>query len=78
MGGSSTAVAAVRRRFCSAALAGTRAKPYGATDPYRPSRSPVRVSGGIRWFGHRVAGGMRLADDLRTVHDRRRYTDRIT
>ncbi|MGH9030605.1 MAG: polysaccharide deacetylase family protein [Acidimicrobiia bacterium] len=71
--GSPAAEAAVRRRFRSAALAGTRPNRYGRTDHYRLARSPIQVADGIRWFRHKAAGGMGLEDDLRRLLDRRRY-----
>jgi peptidoglycan/xylan/chitin deacetylase (PgdA/CDA1 family) len=76
--GSPDAEAAVRRRFRSAALAGTHANPYGATDPYRLARSPIQVSDGMRWFGAKVAGGMVLEDRLRQVLNRGRYAGAVT
>ena len=48
---------AVRARFDSAALAGTRANPYGRTDPYRLARSPVQVDDGLESSTARWAGG---------------------
>jgi peptidoglycan/xylan/chitin deacetylase (PgdA/CDA1 family) len=63
----------VRDRFLSAAIAGTRANPYGATDPFLLTRSPVQVDDGMTWFRRKVAGGLRLEDDLRDVLNRRRY-----
>lgn len=71
--GSVQADAAVRERFVSAALAGTRANPYQATDIYRLARSPVQVEDGLRWFARKAAGGMRLEDDLRRLANRWRY-----
>ncbi len=74
LAGSPTAAAEVARRFRSAALAGTRANPYGATDPQRLARTPVQRSDG-RWFLERkLAGGMGLEDRLRSVRNRRRYS----
>ena len=70
---SSSADAAVRARFRSAALAGTRPNPYGVTDPYLLTRSPIQVSDGMLWFRRKAAGGLRLEDDLREVLNRRRY-----
>lgn len=70
--------AAVRQRFESAALAGTRANWYGATDPYRLARSPVQVADGMRWFRRKVAGGLALEDDARRVLNRRRYSGAST
>lgn len=64
--------AAVRRRFRSAALAGTRANGAGS-DVHRLARSPVQVSDGRRWFEQKLAGGMALEDDLRRALDRRRH-----
>jgi len=71
--GSGAAEAAVRARFRSAALAGTRANVAGHTDVYRLARSPIQVDDGLRWFRHKVAGGMTLEDSLRRVLNRRRY-----
>ena len=69
----SDAERAVRRRFRSAALAGTRPNLYGDTDPWRLARSPVQVSDGMRWFERKVAGGMGFEDSLRRLVNRRRY-----
>jgi peptidoglycan/xylan/chitin deacetylase (PgdA/CDA1 family) len=71
--GSSRADDAVRRRYRSAALAGTRANAYGHTDPFRLNRSPIQVSDGERYFLAKVAGGMTLEDSLRVVANRWRY-----
>ena len=71
------AEAAVRTRFRSAALAGTRPNPYGATDPYRLSRSPIQVRDGMRWFIRKARGGMGLEDRVRSVVDRRRYRNAV-
>jgi peptidoglycan/xylan/chitin deacetylase (PgdA/CDA1 family) len=68
----------VRARFRSAALGGTRVNRIGATDPYRLARSPVQRSDGMRWFRRKVAGGMRLEDDLRRLLNRRRYARATT
>ena len=76
--GSAVADAAVRERFASAALAGTRANAYGATDPYQLARSPVQTSDGLRWFARKLRGGMALEDNLRQIIDRRRYANEIT
>ena len=70
--GSRTAQQEVRARFRSAAVAGTRANPYGRTDPYRLTRSPIQVDDGLRFFERKVVGGMRLEDDLRRLVNRRR------
>jgi peptidoglycan/xylan/chitin deacetylase (PgdA/CDA1 family) len=69
---SPAADAAVRRRFRSAALAGTRANPVGS-DVYRLARSPIQRTDRRRWFEQKLAGGMRLEDDLRGLIDRRRH-----
>jgi peptidoglycan/xylan/chitin deacetylase (PgdA/CDA1 family) len=74
--GSPGAAAAVRARFRSAAVAGTRPNPYGRTDPYRLTRSPIQVADGLRWFRHKAAGGMALEGALREALDRRRYAGR--
>jgi peptidoglycan/xylan/chitin deacetylase (PgdA/CDA1 family) len=64
---------AVRARFRSAALAGTRGNAYRGTDPFLFSRSPVQVADGMTWFKRKAAGGMGLEDDLRGIVNRRRY-----
>ncbi len=69
---------AVRARFDSAALAGTRANPYGGTDPYRLARSPVQVDDGLDYFDRKVGGGMRMEDDLRRLVNRRRFAGATT
>jgi peptidoglycan/xylan/chitin deacetylase (PgdA/CDA1 family) len=67
----------VRARFASAALAGTRVNVYGA-DPYRLARSPVQYSDGMRWFRHKLAGGLALEDAVRRVVNRGRYAGAAT
>lgn len=62
----------VRRRFASAAIAGTRANPVG-TDVHRLARTPVQTTDGDRWFERKLAGGMAFEDDLRRLVNRRRY-----
>lgn len=69
---SAVADAAVRRRFRSAALAGTRANPAGS-DVHRLARSPVQRTDRRRWFARKLAGGMRFEDDLRRLMDHRRH-----
>jgi peptidoglycan/xylan/chitin deacetylase (PgdA/CDA1 family) len=76
--GSPAAEQEVRRRFRTAAVAGTRPNPYGATDPHRLRRSPVQVGDGMRWFRRKASGGMALEDDLRTLRNRRRYAGTVT
>ena len=70
--------AAVRTRFRSAALAGTRPNRYGVTDPYRLARSPVQASDGMHWFRAKVAGGMAFEDDVRRVANRIRYRGEVS
>ena len=71
--GSPPAETAVRERFRSAALAGTRANHFGDTDPYRLARSPVQVSDGMRWFPVKARGGMALEDGVRRALNRVRH-----
>jgi peptidoglycan/xylan/chitin deacetylase (PgdA/CDA1 family) len=76
--GSHAADHAVRARFRSAALAGTRANRFGATDPHRLARSPVQVSDGMRWFRRKARGGLELEDRVRGLVNRRRYRHATT
>jgi len=76
--GSAVADAAVRGRFDSAAVAGTRVNPYRTTDPHRLARSPIQLSDGMRWFERKVTGGMRFEDDVRRLVNRRRYATATT
>ena len=76
--GSPAADAAVRARFRSAALAGTRANPYGTTDLHRLARSPIQVSDHTQWFRRKARGGMAVEDGLRRALNRRRYSDAVT
>lgn len=69
---------AVRSRFRSAALAGTRPNRYGDTDPWRLARSPIQVSDGLRWFERKLDGGMGFEDGLRRTLNRRRYAGATT
>jgi peptidoglycan/xylan/chitin deacetylase (PgdA/CDA1 family) len=69
----SAADAAVRTRFQSAALAGTRPNPFGRTDPFRLARSPIQAGDGMRWFRAKVDGGLRFEDDVRRTVNRFRY-----
>jgi peptidoglycan/xylan/chitin deacetylase (PgdA/CDA1 family) len=70
--------AAVRARFASAALAGTRANPYGRTDVHRLARSPIQVADGMRWFARKAAGGLAFEDTVRRVANRARYAGATT
>ncbi|MDQ1521283.1 MAG: hypothetical protein QOI55_2356 [Actinomycetota bacterium] len=76
--GSAPAERAVRARFASAALAGTRPNRYGVTDPHRLARSPIQVADGMRWFEEKAAGGMALEDTVRRVANRARYAGATT
>jgi Polysaccharide deacetylase len=71
--GSPVAEKAVRSRFESAALAGSRPNRFGATDPYRLARSPVQVSDGMRWFVRKSQGGLALEGRIRDRVNRSRY-----
>ena len=71
--GTPSVEAVVRQRFRSAALAVVGPNPYGMTDPYRLARSPIQVSDGQRWFGHKVEGGLAFEGTLRKLLNRRRY-----
>ena len=62
----------VRRRFRSAALAGTRANPIGA-DVHLLARTPIQTTDDGPWFDLKLAGGLGLEDDLRRFANRRRY-----
>ena len=73
LAGTPAAQHAVRRRFRSAALAGTRPNPYGATDPWHLARTPVQAADGMGWFRRKAAGGLRAEDDLRRLANRLRY-----
>jgi hypothetical protein len=73
LAGNAAAQRYVRSHFRSAALAGTRPNLYGATDPWRLARSPVQRSDGMDWFERKLAGGMRLEDDVRRWANRVRY-----
>jgi peptidoglycan/xylan/chitin deacetylase (PgdA/CDA1 family) len=70
--------AEVRRRVRSAALAGTRANRYGSTDVHRLARSPIGRADGMRWFRHKLDGGMAMEDTLRRWAGRRRYAGATT
>lgn len=63
---------AVRERFASAAIAGTRANPQGS-DLHLLQRTPLQTTDTDRWFEHKVAGGMAFEDDVRQLINRRRY-----
>jgi peptidoglycan/xylan/chitin deacetylase (PgdA/CDA1 family) len=65
---------AVRARFRSAALAGTRPNRYGRTDPFRLARSPIQSGDEMRWFRAKADGGMAFEDDVRRFVNRWRYS----
>jgi peptidoglycan/xylan/chitin deacetylase (PgdA/CDA1 family) len=75
--GSPPAEAAIKERFRSATLAGTRANVVGA-DPYRLTRSPVQPTDGQRWFRRKATGGMSFENDLRDVLNRVRYRGAVS
>lgn len=75
---SPAADAAVRARFRSAALAGTRPNEAGKTDVFRLSRSPIQRSDGVKYFEKKVAGGMALEDTVRRVANKWRYRGATT
>jgi peptidoglycan/xylan/chitin deacetylase (PgdA/CDA1 family) len=76
--GSPAADQAVRRRFRSAALGGSRPNRYGTTDPYRLARSPIQRSDGMRYFDRKVRGGMAVEEGLRRLLNRWRYAGATT
>lgn len=76
--GSGPADRAVRARFTSAAVAGTRPNPYRGTDLHALARSPIQVADGMRWFERKAAGGMAFEDDLRRGLNRLRYRGATT
>jgi peptidoglycan/xylan/chitin deacetylase (PgdA/CDA1 family) len=72
--GSHAAGVAVRRRFVSAALANVGVNRYGRADRYRLARSPIQDSDGMRWFTHKVRGGLSLEGTMRRALNHRRYS----
>ena len=66
---------AVRERFRSAAIAGTRPNVYGATDVHLLHRSPIQRSDGMSWFRRKSAGGMWAEDAMRNAVNRVRYAN---
>lgn len=68
---------AVRKRFASAAIAGTKPNRYGASDVHLLNRSPVQRSDGMVWFRRKAVGGMGLEDRVRNKINARRYADAI-
>jgi peptidoglycan/xylan/chitin deacetylase (PgdA/CDA1 family) len=76
--GSEAAQGAVRDRFRSAAIAGTRLNRWAGSDLHRLARTPIQVTDGMRWFERKADGGLRLEDDLRRRVNRRRYAGATT
>lgn len=65
--------AEVKRRYRSAAIAGTRANTPKSFDPHRLLRSPIQESDGWEGFVRKLEGGMRAEDDFRRLLNRVRY-----
>jgi len=65
--GSPQAEIAVRRRFRTAALAGSRVNRPGHTDLHRLWRTPIQRSDGDDDFAAKAAGGLRLEGELRAL-----------
>lgn len=68
----------VRTRFLSAAVAGTRPNPFGRSDKYCLSRSPIQIEDGLHFFAIKATGGMRLEDDVRQFLNRHRFAGLTT
>ncbi len=62
----------VRDRFVTASLAGCRPNAAGV-DLHRLARSPILADDGERWFRAKVAGGLRVEAEVRSIVDRVRY-----
>ncbi|NNC78913.1 MAG: polysaccharide deacetylase family protein [Acidimicrobiales bacterium] len=71
--GSTYADLAVRERYRTASIAGTRPNVVGRTDLWRLHRSPIQATDGFDGFLLKVNGGMRLEDDLRRAANKIRY-----
>ena len=70
--GSPQAEIAVRRRFRTAALAGSRVNRPGHTDLHRLWRTPIQRSDSTADFAAKAAGGLRLEGELRALAVRAR------
>jgi peptidoglycan/xylan/chitin deacetylase (PgdA/CDA1 family) len=70
--GSPQAEIAVRRRFLTAALAGSRVNRPGHTDLHRLWRTPIQRSDSTADFAAKAAGGLRLEGELRALAVRAR------
>lgn len=75
--GSPIAEAAVRKRFRTAVLAGTRSN-HAGVDLHRLNRSPIQPTDGTRWFRRKATGGMGFEDYLRQNLNRIRYRGKTT
>jgi peptidoglycan/xylan/chitin deacetylase (PgdA/CDA1 family) len=71
--GSGAAEAAVRARFVSAAVGGGHPNRYGRSDLHRLERTAIQRVDGLRWFGHKLAGGMAAEETLRRQVNRLRH-----
>lgn len=70
--------ALVRDRFVTAALAGCRPNPVGATDLHALARTPMQRADRT-WFARRkIAGGLGLEDRLRERRNSKRYAQMQT
>jgi peptidoglycan/xylan/chitin deacetylase (PgdA/CDA1 family) len=78
LAGSPAAEAEVRARFRTAAVAGTRLNRWTGSDLHRLARTPIQVTDGLRWFGRKADGGLRLEDQLRRRVNRKRYAGATT
>jgi peptidoglycan/xylan/chitin deacetylase (PgdA/CDA1 family) len=76
--GSPAADAEVRRRFTTAAMAGTHLNRWTGTDLHQLARTPIQVTDGMRWFARKADGGLRLEDQLRRRVNRSRYAEATT
>jgi hypothetical protein len=70
--------AEVKRRYRTAAVAGTRANSPLSFNRYRLFRSPIQVADGWEGFVRKLGGGLRTEDDLRRVLNIVRYRGRTT
>lgn len=66
----------VRKRYRSAAIAGTRANSSRTFDVHRLFRSPIQRSDGWEGFVRKLEGGMRAEDDVRRLLNVLRYRGR--
>jgi peptidoglycan/xylan/chitin deacetylase (PgdA/CDA1 family) len=78
LAGAPAAEAEVRRRFRTAALAGSRLNRWIGTDLHRLARTPIQTSDGMRWFRRKLNGGLSLEDNLRSLANRRRYAGAVS